>query len=175
MSDFPALTGFYKTLFLYLEPASTIAPAIMVFAFPGAPWFHHQLIPSSLPPPTSALESRTTMAVWQLANCYLLLGMISSIVFRAVRDALPHNPVAQERIIGASLLALAIADLTHIAATFIGLPEELKYAPALWNSMTHGNITVVIVLFAVRVAWFMGIGRTRYYYGQPQGSKPKRA
>lgn len=81
------------------------------------------------------------MAVWQLCNCmsfafalvsyqcciygvyidlafcvwvesgYLLLGLISSLVFRAIRDALPHDPAAQERILGASLLALAIADV----------------------------------------------------------------
>lgn len=43
---------------------------------------------------------------------YLLLGLISSIVFRAVRSTLRHDPVAQERIIGASLTALALADVS---------------------------------------------------------------
>jgi hypothetical protein len=42
----------------------------------------------------------------------MLLGLLSSFVFRAVRDALPDNPIAQERIIGASLKALAIADVS---------------------------------------------------------------
>ena len=37
-----------------------------------------------------------------------------------------------------------------IAVTFIGLPPDLRYAFFEWNSMTHGNITVVIVLFVVR-------------------------
>lgn len=41
----------------------------------------------------------------------MLLGLISSLVFRAVRDALRGNPVAQERIIGSALTALAIADV----------------------------------------------------------------
>jgi hypothetical protein len=71
------------------------------------------------------------MAIWQLGNCtfhrlrfcpvltlgptgYLLLGMLSSLVFRAIRDALPGNPAAQERILGASLLALAMADVSHL-------------------------------------------------------------
>lgn len=44
---------------------------------------------------------------------YFLLGLISSFVFRAIRDALPNNPAAQERILGASFLALAIADVSH--------------------------------------------------------------
>ncbi len=43
---------------------------------------------------------------------YLLLGLISSLVFRAIRDALPHDRVAQERIVGASLTALALADVS---------------------------------------------------------------
>lgn len=43
---------------------------------------------------------------------YLLLGLISSLVFRAVRDALPHDPVSQERILGASFTALALADVS---------------------------------------------------------------
>lgn len=42
---------------------------------------------------------------------YFLLGLVSSLVFRAVRDTLPNNPVAQERILGAAFLALGIADV----------------------------------------------------------------
>lgn len=41
------------------------------------------------------------------------MGLISSFVFRAVRDALPDNPAAQERILGASFLALGTADVSH--------------------------------------------------------------
>ncbi|KAH7911814.1 hypothetical protein BJ138DRAFT_1005833 [Hygrophoropsis aurantiaca] len=165
---FPALPGWYRTLFLYIEPVSTISPAVLAWLFPGPAWFHDQLIPSAantLTTPIPPLDARTTMAITQLANCYLLLGLISSLVFRAVRDALPGDPVAQERIMGASLAALAIADVI----SFINLPSELKFAFAAWNPMTHGNITFVIGLLAVRLAWFAGIGRTRYYYGQGKG------
>ncbi|KAI0291757.1 hypothetical protein BC826DRAFT_1021961 [Russula brevipes] len=170
MSDFPALPGVYKALFQYIEPVSTVLPAILIWLRPGAAWFHHELIPSpheSL----ATVDARTRMAIWQLGNCYLLLGMLSSLVFRAIRDALPGNPVAQERILGASLLAMAIADATHIVASFIGLPDSLKYHPELWNPTTHGNISFVVVLLLFRVAWFRGVGRTRYYFGQGQGSR----
>ena len=57
---------------------------------------------------------------------YLLLGLISSLVFRAIRDALPHDPVAQERILGASLMALAIADVS--ALVFLGLVSHINAA-----------------------------------------------
>jgi hypothetical protein len=42
---------------------------------------------------------------------YLLLGLISSLVFRAARDALSKDLVAQERVVGSLLKALAIADV----------------------------------------------------------------
>ena len=66
---------------------------------------------------------------------YLLLGMLSSLVFRAARDALPDNPAAQERIIGASLFAMAVADVRIFAcilragtysSSTIRLPSKLK-------------------------------------------------
>ncbi|KAI0248666.1 hypothetical protein BJV78DRAFT_1233475 [Lactifluus subvellereus] len=174
MSDFPALPGAYKALFLYIEPASTILPAILIWFTPGAAWFHHELIPAPQDP-SIGLEARTRMAIWQLGNCYLLLGMLSSLVFRAIRDALPSNPAAQERILGASLLAMAIADATHIAASFIALPDSLRYHPELWNPTTHGNISVVIVLLLFRVGWFLGVGRTRYYFGQRSSERVKTA
>ncbi|OCH88345.1 hypothetical protein OBBRIDRAFT_836654 [Obba rivulosa] len=160
MADFPALPGLYQLLFLHIEPISTVLTALLIWFSPGAAWFHRELIPGL--EDTAPMDARSVMAVWQLGNCYLLLGLISTLVFRAVRDALPNNPAAQERIIGASFMALAIADVTHMLWTFIGLPESLRYDPLRWNSMVHGNITFVIVLLSGRLAWFAGIGRTKY-------------
>jgi hypothetical protein len=82
------------------------------------------------------------MAIWQLGNCtfststlsilfnwrslgYLLLGLISSLVFRAIRDALPDNPEAQERILGASFTALALADVGSSFLILIHSSNEL--------------------------------------------------
>ncbi|KAF7340158.1 hypothetical protein MVEN_01934300 [Mycena venus] len=82
-------------------------PALMSWTFPGAEWFHHQLIPSSVP--GTHHPSRRANA----HDGYLLLGLVSSLVFRAARDSLPKDPVAQERIVGSLLAALAIADVTQ--------------------------------------------------------------
>jgi hypothetical protein len=59
----------------------------------------------------------------------VLLGLISSLVFRAARDTLPHDPVAQERIIGASLTALAIADVSSLF--FLLHPRNEALSPSL--------------------------------------------
>lgn len=48
---------------------STLTPAVMVWVFPGASWFYHQLIPSAVPVPSQTLDPKTHMAVWQLVNC----------------------------------------------------------------------------------------------------------
>ncbi|RDB28607.1 hypothetical protein Hypma_015050 [Hypsizygus marmoreus] len=168
MSSFSALPGFYNFMFLYLEPLSTIGPAISCLIHPGTQWFYHELVPSGTPAPATAagLDPRTITAVWQLANCYFLLGLTSTVVFRAIRDALPNNPVAQERILGASLGALAVADLTHIFSSLLALPPDIRFDFGNWNTMTHGNISAVLVLFLSRMAWFAGVGRTRYWFGQ---------
>ncbi|KAF9004164.1 hypothetical protein BDZ89DRAFT_1026399 [Hymenopellis radicata] len=170
MASFPALTGFYKFLFLYLEPFSTTLPALMILTYPGASWFYHELIPSDGPaPPSGFMEPRATLAIWQLGNCYLLLGMVSTVVFRAVRDAVPRDLAAQERLVGALLSCLAFADVTHVVSSFIGLPVEMRYNPAAWNPTTHGNISFTVFLFLVRISWFLGIARTRYYFGVSGG------
>ena len=95
------------------------------------------------------------MAMWQLTNCryiehefvaecdntllltvlfilgYFLLGLSSSLVFRAVRDALPNNAIAQERILGASLLVLGIGDVSS-TSSLADVPSHLW--PGLYNS-----------------------------------------
>jgi hypothetical protein len=42
---------------------------------------------------------------------YMLIGLTSSLVFRAIRDALSSDPVSQERILGAAFTAMALADV----------------------------------------------------------------
>ncbi|TFK40943.1 hypothetical protein BDQ12DRAFT_415806 [Crucibulum laeve] len=169
MTKFPAMPGYYKFLFLYLEPLSTFCPTIVV-KFYGANHLHHTLIPTITEPILSKLDPRTEMAIWQLANSYFLLCLISSLMFRAVRDALPHDPAAQERIIGATLMSLVTADTLHMIHSWFGLPADVRYNPWCWNTMTHGNVTFCILLFLSRMAWFLGIGRQRYYYGHRDAS-----
>ncbi|KAK0198119.1 hypothetical protein F5146DRAFT_73220 [Armillaria mellea] len=174
MTDFPALTGFYLFLFLYLEPMSTMIPAVMILTFPGAAWFYHELIPTSSPEPLETLNARSKLAVWQLGNCYLLLGMISTVVFRTIKNAVPKDPQLQERLVGSLLFCLAVADLSHIFTSLLGIGEELRYYPAAWNATTHGNITFTMFLFLVRASWFLGIGRQRFYYGQSGDNMSKK-
>jgi hypothetical protein len=56
---------------------------------------------------------------------YCLLGMLSTFGFRAVRESLPNDPVAQERIIGAALKALAIGDVCPLVAPIRMISDNL--------------------------------------------------
>lgn len=46
---------------------------------------------------------------------YLLLGMISTVVFRTIRNAVPKDPQLQERLVGSLLFCLAVADVSGIS------------------------------------------------------------
>ncbi|KAF8060949.1 hypothetical protein FPV67DRAFT_1783922 [Lyophyllum atratum] len=173
---FSALPGFYYYFFLYLEPLSTFAPAITCFLYPGTAWFYHGLIPTGIPAPatTVGMEARAIAAVWQLTNSYMLVGLLEYFGFRAVRDSLPNNPEAQERILGASIMALACADMMHVVLTVLAAPADIRFDFANWNAMYHGITTGVAPMLIIRLAWIVGIGRTRYYFGQTSQDRKKK-
>ncbi|QRW05018.1 hypothetical protein RhiLY_04017 [Ceratobasidium sp. AG-Ba] len=99
------------------------------------------------------------MALGQLVNAYAVIGMLSAFGFRTVRKALPHDPIAQDRIIGASLTVLTVADVSIIAATVAALPWDVVANPSIWNGTVYGNIVGSAFFFVLRMSWFAGIGR----------------
>ena len=75
-----------------------------------------------------------------------------------------------------------------IVASLSSAPADIRFDIARWNGMSHGNVTFVIILCLVRygsilcegvtmesiplrLAWFSGFGRTRFYFGQPKTKK----
>lgn len=56
----------------------------------------------------------------------------------------------------------------HIIVTLLPLPISLFYSPSRWTTTIHGNVTITLVLFIVRMLWFAGVGRNKQ---QPK-SKP---
>ncbi|EUC53824.1 transmembrane protein, putative, partial [Rhizoctonia solani AG-3 Rhs1AP] len=155
---FNAFPGLYGLVFLSLEPASTLIPAIAtVFVPGGAAWFYNEQVPGG------AIQTlngpHTWMMLGQLVNAYSTIGMLSAFGFRAVKRALPKNPVAQEQIIGATLAILAASDIAHIIATVAALPWEVISNPSVWNGTTYGNLVGSAFFFVLRMAWFAGIGR----------------
>ncbi|KIO16431.1 hypothetical protein M407DRAFT_86018 [Tulasnella calospora MUT 4182] len=155
---------------LGLDP-SFLATIAAIMAIGGSEWYYNETLPSG-GKSTAALTLRAMLIVRQLGNCYFLLGMISICVLSAIRRAVPYDAVAQEKLVGGLLTALAIADVTHVGLSLLGMPLALVFEPWKWNGIVHGNITVTLALFICRMAWFAGMGRSSYYY-RVQGAKLK--
>ncbi|OCH89267.1 hypothetical protein OBBRIDRAFT_813253 [Obba rivulosa] len=149
------LPELYQLLSLYIEPISTVLTMLLIWFSPGAALFHRTLILRLKG--AASMDVHSVMAMWQLGNCYLLLSLILTLVFRARK-----------------FIALVIADSDSIMWTFIGLPESLWCDLLWWNSMVHGNIMFVIMLLSGRLAWFAGIGHTKYAHrAQTVKEKPQ--
>lgn len=55
------------------------------------------------------------------------------------------------------LIALAIADVGHVYATYLGMGWAAFVNVGAWNPLTWGNIGATAFLFINRLAYFMGI------------------
>lgn len=65
------------------------------------------------------------------------MSVTSSLVFRAIRNGLPNNPEAQERIVGAILTALLLGDVS-----------------AKWLASCKRFLALTITLLDHSVSWF---------------------
>ncbi|KAF9535800.1 hypothetical protein CPB83DRAFT_842361 [Crepidotus variabilis] len=160
-----SLQGYYKVLFQYLETYSLLGPIIGSLAW-GPQWFYNELIPSN-DPPRNDLEVNAQMATWHLVVAYTIMFTLTALAYSTVRDSLAHDLALQEKFTGVIIGALAVGDLLHTTATFRTLPLDIRYAPGSWNTTTHGNISFCVLLHLSRISWFLGVGRQRYYFGQP--------
>ncbi|KAG8872638.1 hypothetical protein FRB98_009499 [Tulasnella sp. 332] len=72
-----------------------------------AKFFHDQIPSNSY---IRALDPRSQTVVWQLSSCYFLLGMLSFVFFRSLRQAV-KDAFIQEYMMKRYLACLAIADV----------------------------------------------------------------
>lgn len=99
-----------------------------------------------------------------------------------MRRTLKNQPKELEQLVRAYLFCLAAADLTvssgsrskspvlpltraartqHIGATLYDLGPEGATRLGSWNVLTWGNVGITVVLFAWRMCWIAGVGRSR--------------
>lgn len=116
-----------------------------------APW------PPNSPPP-KRLPLATTVTVVQLAHVCGLLGLINVFVLRAARRYLPTQLALQEKIVGALLTPLLIADVLHIVLTLWAL-GDVRWKYSEWTGMLWMTFILGVSLLIPRVAWHLGIGR----------------
>ncbi|KAK0633265.1 hypothetical protein B0T14DRAFT_506267 [Immersiella caudata] len=137
------LPAFPRVIFTILEPISLLAGAFPAILNPA--WFIEQQIDSPVPISTTA---QAELAAQQLGNCYFLAFLLAVAVLYST------NEIA---VVRRYLIALWIADISHIAITLFGLGYETTMAPGSWNSMAWGNIGATGFLFLTRSAYFLGV------------------
>jgi len=153
-----SLSSPFYQFFVYVEPFLSLCGGLYAWFIPSM--YHRELLPTgmlaSLKAPLSTHQA-DIMAIRQLGNCYFLLAIISFNVLPAIVKA--NIPLRLEiAVLRTFFGVLAVADLTHIGWTMYDLQAySLKFKD--WNTLVHGNTTLVVGLFVWRCAWFLHSGR----------------
>ncbi|OJJ43472.1 hypothetical protein ASPZODRAFT_74326 [Penicilliopsis zonata CBS 506.65] len=131
-------------LFGTLEPISLLlgaaAPLVDLHGF-IAGQTPKTVAPAELHPSSIALA-------YQLGNLYALLFMIGVAVCHGT---------SEPKVLRNYLVALAIADVGHVYATYVAMGWDAFVDISSWNALTWGNIGATAFLFANRLGYFMGI------------------
>ncbi|KAH8703707.1 hypothetical protein BGW36DRAFT_288722 [Talaromyces proteolyticus] len=131
-------------LFAVVEPLSMVGGVIAPI-FDTDSFIIGQTSPSN-PPPLPHHPS--TLALnYQLANIYGLVGML---VFGVIYGT------SEIRVLRNSVLALTIADIGHIYATYAAMGADGFFDVASWSWVSWGNIGFTAFLFVNRVAYLLG-------------------
>ncbi|PVH70163.1 hypothetical protein DL98DRAFT_521772 [Cadophora sp. DSE1049] len=139
-SILPSFPRFVMTVF---EPISLIAGCAAPFV--SASYFVSEQIPNS---PSVPLDANTSMVAYQLGNIYLLLAMVGiAVLYTTTEAAVVRNYV----------IALWLADISHVGITCYVMPYEQLVDVASWNAMTWGNIGATVFLFSVRTGYLLGL------------------
>ncbi|KAF1919078.1 hypothetical protein BDU57DRAFT_440993 [Ampelomyces quisqualis] len=134
----------YRLVFLWIEPVSIVAGAV----------FAHFLQPTYLAlthaasAPGASVPLATSIAMTQLANLYLGLGLLEASVLRAT---------AELSVWRSFLAVLLLADFGHLYSVRpVGVSIYWEYWR--WNSMDWGNVPFVYFLAMTRMLLLLGVG-----------------
>ncbi|KAL2884903.1 hypothetical protein HOO65_090198 [Ceratocystis lukuohia] len=168
------LPTFPRIVFTIFEPISLIGGFLSAALFPA--WFVNaqlpfvlvgevagEAVPEGVPATAPAVSTPAAAFTWddyshppmnpagltvalQLGNTYLLLALLGVAVLTTTREI---------RVVRAYLLALWVADMSHIGITCYGLGLHAALDVLNWNAMAWGNIGITVSSFTL----FYGLAR----------------
>ncbi|KAK3943163.1 hypothetical protein QBC46DRAFT_378395 [Diplogelasinospora grovesii] len=143
-SQLPAVPRFVFTVF---EPISLLAGFFPAVFSPD--WFITEQIASlTANTPTVSLTENSRVVARQLGNCYGLAFLVAIAVLYSTTEI---------KVVRNYLVALWIADIGHLAITYLALGHEKAMAIGEWNPMTWGNVGVTLFLCLTRTAYLLGL------------------
>ena len=137
----PPIPRFVFTIF---EPIALLGGAL-------SPLFDISFVVNSQIPSTpvnTPVTATDKILALQLCNCYGLLLMIGIGVLYTTAEA---------SVVRNYMIACAVADVGHIAATYHVMGYEDFADVGSWNGMAWGNIGVTAFLFVSRVLYLVGV------------------
>jgi len=111
--------------------------------------------------PSVPLTSTSQVLALQLGNCYGLIGLIGLGVLYYTNEAI---------VVRNYLIACAIGDVGHLAATYWVIGHHNFMNIGDWNAMAWGNIGVTFFSLVVRVLYFARVfGKDRVVRSMRKG------
>ncbi|KAI0975831.1 hypothetical protein F4678DRAFT_418693 [Xylaria arbuscula] len=140
------LPSFPRTVFTVIEPISLVAGCLGPLI--DADWFIASQIDNPATPLGSSESENARLVALQLGNAYGLLFLVGVAVLYTTTEL---------RVVRNYLVALLIADITHVGLTCWGLGYERAVDIAAWNAVTWGNVGFTALLGLTRTAYLLGL------------------
>lgn len=140
----PSIPAFYRLLYLYIEPLSTVVGAFYAHFLQST----YLDLTHSSSAPGAAVPISTQVVLSQLANLYLGLAILEASVLRSTSDL---------KVWRALIIGMLIADLGHLGA-IAPVGSWVYWQYWRWNSIDWGNVPVVFFLAATRCCLLLGVG-----------------
>ncbi|KAL7620985.1 hypothetical protein AAE478_008296 [Parahypoxylon ruwenzoriense] len=137
------LPSFPRTIFTIIEPISLVGGFLGPFLDPD--WFiASQLSPAPTP---ASFNDNARLVALQLGNAYGLLFLLGVAVLYTTTEL---------RVVRNYLIALWIADISHVGVTSWLLGYERTLDVGSWNAVTWGNVGFTTFLCLTRTAYLLG-------------------
>jgi hypothetical protein len=140
----------YRLFFLYVEPISALAGAYYAAAHQDE-YLYDLVNPTKSHFTRVAVDTPTSMSLFQLANLYLLFALNEHLVLSSTSSLKTWRRL---------LFCLLVADLGHLATMFPAGPE-IFWSVWRWNAMAWGSIGFVYLGATIRICFLTGLGLGR--------------
>lgn len=137
--------GFYRFVFLWVEPCSILLGAVYAACFQTTYLDLTMHAPSA---PDALVPISTKIVLTQLANMYFGLAFLEASVLRATADVTVWKSF---------LVGLLLADFGHLYSV-LPLGTHVYWAFWRWNAIDMGNVPFVYFLALTRIALLLGVG-----------------
>ncbi|KAI1411379.1 hypothetical protein F5Y13DRAFT_165596 [Hypoxylon sp. FL1857] len=140
------LSAFPRIIFTIVEPISLIGGFLGPFIDPD--WFIASQLDSPVASIAAPRDDNARLVALQLGNAYGLLFLLGVAVLYTTSEL---------KVVRNYLIALWIADISHVGVTCWLLGYDRTVDVGSWNAVTWGNVGFTAFLCLTRAAYLLGL------------------